>query len=81
MPEQEMNDMFVKSIERLPTCFRFRKQLIDFSEAHIHIKANLIANIDNINKEIHEIKNGTRNDVFNFSEEDIAKLVVSIPKF
>jgi len=81
MPEQEMNDMFTKSICRLPTCFRFRKYLIDFSQAHINIKANLIENIENINNEVNEIKNGSRNDVFNFTEEDISKLSVSIPKF
>lgn len=55
--------------------------MIDFSQAHTNIKANLIENIENINKEVNEIKNGSRNDVFNFTEEDISKLSVSNPKF
>lgn len=81
MSEDEMNEMFIKSIDRLPTCFRFRKQIIDFSNAHKSIKENLILNIQNINIEINEIKKGTRNDVFNFSSEEIERLAVSNPKF
>jgi hypothetical protein len=81
MSENEMNEMFLKSIDRLPTCFRFRKYMIDFSIAHQNIKDNMITNLANINNEINEIKNGSRSDVFNFSPEEVEKLNVSNPKF
>jgi len=81
MTNEQMTEMFIKSIERLPTCFRFRKYLIDFNDAHSRIKENLILNIENINKEIQEIKSGKRTEVFNFTSEEIDRLSISIPKF